>query len=100
MIFGKISFLRASLKSNADISVDFLFADDKFKKESLTRKETVQITGFSVNISSPEDLIILKLLSGRQQDRLDAKNILEFQKQHLDREYLKKWAEKFRIEVE
>lgn len=71
-IFGKISFLRATLKSNTDVSVDFLFADDDFKKEALRRKETVNIDDFSINISAPEDLIILKLLSGRDQDELDA----------------------------
>ncbi|MDI6891315.1 MAG: hypothetical protein QMC83_10340 [Thermodesulfovibrionales bacterium] len=29
MVFGKITFLRATLKSNTDISVDFVFADDE-----------------------------------------------------------------------
>jgi predicted nucleotidyltransferase len=100
MTFGKISFLRAALKSNADVAVDFLFADDEFKNSALKRKETVQITGFSVNVSSPEDLIILKLLSDRAQDRLDAKKIIEFQKGHLDREYMQKWFDSLGIKVE
>jgi len=99
MIFGKISFLRATLKSNADVSVDFLFADDDFKKEALRRKETVNIDDFSINISAPEDLIILKLLSGREQDKLDAQKILEIQKEHLDREYIQKWSKRLGIEL-
>jgi predicted nucleotidyltransferase len=89
--------LRATLKSNKNISVDFLFADDDFKNEALERKETVQITGLSVNISTPEDLIILKLLSSREQDRLDAEKILEIQKEHLDWAYLQKWSERLGI---
>ena len=99
MIFGKISFLRATLKSNPDISVDFLFADDEFKNEALKRKETVRIDDFSINIAAPEDLIILKFLSGRGQDRLDAEKILEIQKEHLDREYMQRWAERLGIEM-
>lgn len=99
MVFGKITFLRATLKSNTDISVDFLFADDDFKNESLKRKKAVQIAVFSVNITTPEDLIILKLLSGRKQDRLDAEKIIEIQKEHLDREYIKKWFKKLRIKL-
>lgn len=99
LIFGKISFLRATLKSNADISVDFLFADDDFKNEALKRKETLQISDFSVNVSAPEDLIILKLLSGREQDNLDAKKIFEIQKKRLDREYMQKWSKRLGIEV-
>jgi len=98
MIFGKISF-RATLKSNPDISVDVLFADDEFKNEALKRKETVRIDDFSINIAAPEDLIILKFLSGRGQDRLDAEKILEIQKEHLDREYMQRWAERLGIEM-
>ncbi len=97
MTFGKISFLRVTLKSNKDISVDFLFADDEFKNKALKRKEFVQVKDFKVNISTPEDLIILKLLSGREQDRLDAEKIREIQKEHLDIEYMQKWFGKLGI---
>ena len=72
------------MKSNPDVSVDFLFVDDVFKKEALKRKKVIQLTDFSVNISTPEDLIILKLVSGREQDRLDAGKILDIQRENLD----------------
>ena len=98
MVFGKIAFLRATLKSNPDISVDFLFSDDEFKNGALQRKETVKIDDFSLNISSPEDLIILKLLSVRAQDRLDAEKIIKLQKENLDKEYMKKWVQELGIE--
>jgi hypothetical protein len=98
MVFGKIAFLRATLKSNPDISVDFLFSDDEFKNGALQRKETVKINEFSLNISSPEDLVILKLLSGRAQDRLDAEKIIKIQKENLDKEYMKKWVQKLGME--
>jgi len=97
MTFGKISFLRVTLKRNKDISVDFLFADDEFKNKALKRKKSVQVKDFKVNISTPEDLIILKLLSGREQDRLDAEKIREIQKEHLDIEYMLKWFGKLGI---
>jgi predicted nucleotidyltransferase len=98
MVFGKITFLRATLKSNTDISVDFLFADDEFKNRALQRKETVKVNDFSLNISSPEDLILLKLLSGREQDRLDAEKIIKIQKENLDKEYMKKWLQRLSLE--
>ncbi|MDI6890356.1 MAG: nucleotidyltransferase [Thermodesulfovibrionales bacterium] len=66
----------------------------------MQRKETVKVNDFSVNISSPEDLIILKLLSGREQDRLDAEKIIKIQKEHLDKEYIQKWSKKLSIELE
>jgi hypothetical protein len=68
-------------------------------RSALKRKETVQIADFSVNISTPEDLIILKLLSGREQDKLDAQKILEIQKEHLDRKYIQKWSKRLGIEL-
>ena len=99
MTFARISFMRATLKSNKDISIDFLFADDDFKNEALRRKETIQVAGFSVNVTTPEDLVILKLLSGREQDRLDAKKILEIQKGNLDMEHIQNWLHKLSIEL-
>lgn len=99
MVFEKITFLRATLKSNADIAVDFIFADDDFKHEALKRKETVALDDVSVNISTPEDLIILKLLSGREQDRLDANKIIAIQGKNLDNGYLQMWVERFGLEL-
>jgi hypothetical protein len=98
MVFEKITFLRATLKSNTDITVDFLFADDEFKNTALQRKELIQVNDFSLYISSPEDLIILKLLSGREQDRLDAEKILAIRKDNLDQEYIRNWTERLGIE--
>ena len=100
MIFGRVSFLRATLKSNADISVDFVFSDDFFKGKALKRREVARLTDFSLNITTPEDLIILKLLSGREQDRLDAMKILEIQKGKLDMDYLQTWMEKLDLKFE
>jgi len=100
MVFGRISFLRATLRSNADISIDFIFSDDFFKIEALKRKEVVQLSDFVLNIATPEDLIILKLLSGREQDKLDAMKILQIQKNKLDKDYLQTWMEKLALKLE
>lgn len=94
MTFQRVSLLRATLKSNPDITVDFLFADDEFKQEALNRSSAVSLGDYSVTIPSPEDLILLKLLSGRPLDRIDAENVIETQKGLLDREYIKRWAVK------
>jgi hypothetical protein len=92
MIFKKVYLLRARLKSNADISVDFLLADDACKREALKRRTAVQIADFSVNIPTPEDLILLRKLSGRPQDNLDAEKIFAVRKNDLDMNYIQKWA--------
>ena len=99
MTFEKISLLRATLKSNLDIFVDFLFADNDFQKEALMRRQTVEVADFTVNISTPEDLVLLKLISGREQDILDAKKIFGMQRGHLDMEYMQRWSGKLQVQL-
>ena len=98
MVFKRVSFLRATLKSNTDISVDFLFADDDFKQAALKRRISVQMSGATVNIPTPEDLILLKQLSGRPQDILDAEKIQHVRRNELDEDYMRKWSKKLGIE--
>ena len=99
MNFERVSLLRATLKSNVDLSVDFLFADDEFKKDALSRRQTVNLADFTVNIPTPEDLILLKILSNREHDLLDAKKVFEMQKQQLDMEYLQRWAKSLQVRL-
>ena len=99
MTFEKISLLRATLKSNLDIFVDFLFADNDFQKEALMRRQTVEVADFTVNIPTPEDLVLLKLISGREQDILDAKKIFGMQRGHLDMEYMQRWSGKLQVQL-
>ena len=98
MTLRAISLLRATLRENPDISVDFLFADNEYARQALKRKERVSLKDFSVNITTPEDLILLKLLSGREQDWIDAAKVLEIQAGRLDKKYLTSWATKHGIE--
>jgi hypothetical protein len=97
MVFQKVSILRAMLKENADVSVDFLLIDDEFKAHAISRKVSARLTDFSVNIATAEDLILLKLLSGREQDKLDAVQVHEANKENLDLAYLSNWSKKLGI---
>ncbi|MFN3966789.1 MAG: DUF6036 family nucleotidyltransferase, partial [Endomicrobiia bacterium] len=45
---------------------------------------------------SPEDLVLLKLMSGRTRDLDDVRDIIKFQR-NLNFKYLKKWAKKLNI---
>ena len=99
MTFDRISLLRATLKSNLDVFVDFLFANDDFQKEALSRRQAVNITDLAVNIPTPEDLILLKLISGREQDLLDAKKVFSMQRKNLDMVYMQRWSEKLQVKL-
>jgi len=97
--FQRVSFLRATLKADPELFVDFVFADDEFKAGILKRKHPVHLADFSVSIATPEDLAILSLLSGREQGRIDAEQIIVMQGAHLDRNYLQTWADWFGLTI-
>lgn len=79
-----------------NIIVDFLIADDEFKRNVLSRKIGIKIDNQVIFIVKIEDLIILKLLSKREQDYLDTKNLLKIQ--DLDFDYIRFWLEKLKID--
>ncbi len=71
---------------------DFILADDRYKQESLGRAVPLPWEGAEIRVASPEDVILLKLLAGRDQDRVDARNIVRTRSDSLDRKYLERWA--------
>ncbi len=65
-----ITFLRMLTKKDLTV-IDLVFADDQYKKNAL---------------------------SGREQDKLDVKEIIEHQRNSLDLRYLKSWLKKMGLE--
>ena len=99
MEFKKANILRMFLegKESQLLMLDFILADDEYKRESLKRAVVLQWEGQEIRVASPEDMILLKLLSGRGQDQVDVENIIRIQKDSLDRNYLKHWAERLAL---
>lgn len=72
--------------------VDLLHARDAFHRDTLARRRSVAIEGVSIDVATPEDLILLKLRAGRDQDFVDVAGIVARQKDALDPIYLRSWA--------
>ena len=83
-----------------DLWVDFIVSSTDFENSAFKRKIKVKLLGKSVNIPSPEDLILLKLIPGRERDILDVKSIIERHRSKLDKRYLENWAQKLSDEAE
>jgi hypothetical protein len=79
------------------IPVDFLLPRDAHDQECLVRRRHYQLSGLSLWIISPEDLVLHKLKTGRAQDFLDVLSVLHRQKQLLDRPYVIQWAQRLGI---
>ena len=88
---------------DSGIKVDFwLLQDDVFDRKRFERRQVHRISGREIVFSSPEDMILKKLLwfkeSEIEKHLDDTLGILEIQ-QNLDLHYLETWAEKLKIQI-
>lgn len=83
-----------------ELWVDIIIASTEFERSALRRKKAVRFLGARVNLPSPEDFILLKVIPGRDKDILDAMAVVIRHKGRLDRKYLESWAQKLSDEAE
>lgn len=74
------------------VQIDVILASTKLEEEAMKRKKKISFLGQPVFFCSPEDLILFKLIAGRQKDISDAESIAIRHKNKLNKVYLKKWA--------
>ena len=76
MIFQGISIWRiVGIRSGQEVVIDFLLADSTYLRTALERRQTVPFGTLQVPMLSIEDLVILKMVAGRLQDRADLEKI-------------------------
>lgn len=92
LIEKPLEFIRETrvlpLKTIGEQRIDIIFGALPFEKNAIDRAVKVQIGSTNVNFCTPEDLILLKIISDRPKDTDDVRGILAFQKENLDYEYL------------
>jgi hypothetical protein len=81
------------------IDVDVFFAESRFQEEIMRRRRVAEVEQRQLWIASPEDLILLKLVSGRPRDWIDVGDVL-FTQGELDVQYMRRWAGELGIESE
>lgn len=72
--------------------IDLFIAKNKYQTAIIKRAKKIKLDNVFINIITPEDLILLKLQTGRERDTEDVRNILTENYKILDIGYLKKWA--------
>ncbi len=75
-----------------DFHVDFICGAMPFELEALKRKQFISLYGMRIPFPTPEDLILFKLIPGREKDLFDIQGIFLRHKEKLDLAYLRKWA--------
>jgi Nucleotidyl transferase AbiEii toxin, Type IV TA system len=82
-----------------DVQFDLLLAETPLEKSALGRRIKCSVPGVSVPIDvlKCEDLILLKLASGRLIDHADAASLMRENRDTIDFQYLRSWAERLRL---
>lgn len=76
------------VKTRDDQRIDIIFGALPFERSAIDRAVKVPIGSITVNFCTPEDLILLKIISDRSKDNEDVHGVLAFQKEKLDFDYL------------
>lgn len=76
------------------IDADITFGALTFEQEVVKRATRVEISGISVPLATPEDLIVMKAVAHRPRDIGDIESILDVHPK-LDRERIRRWVREF-----
>src|SRR3989338_10361461 len=72
--------------------IDCWIPKTNFELQALKRRKRVKLAGKNIYLPAAEDLILFKLIAGRDKDNEDLKWIIRRQKSILDKKYLKFWS--------
>lgn len=86
--------------SAPDFPLDLIFAISELHKSALGRRRSLSLQGVQVSVSSPEDLLLLKLSAGRPRNFDDVMGIVGNANRQLDLDYLWSWAERLGLQSE
>lgn len=74
--------------TKSGLGADLIFGMLPFEDEAIRRARPIAIGGYEVRFCTPEDLILLKIVSDREQDLADIRGVVRLQGERLDLEYL------------
>ena len=80
-----------------DVPVDLLVANCDFQVELVERAFSETVSGRTIKIATPEDMIVLKLIADRPRDREDIE-VLRKRYDQLDWNYIEIWCHIWEIE--
>ncbi len=75
-------------RHRSGMRVDLILGSIAYAKRAIARAKAVDIGGATVNVCTPEDLLLLKIVSTRERDRADVQSLIRLRRDSLDRRYL------------
>jgi predicted nucleotidyltransferase len=92
--FVKETFVLPVLDKKTGFRVDFIFSFSEYKRTAIKRVNKIKIDKVEVNFASVEDVIIHKIVAGRERDLEDVRKII-LKNKEIDFEYILRWLEFF-----
>lgn len=92
--FIKETYVLPLYDEKSGFRVDFIFSFSQYEKEAIKRVKKIKIDDVYINYASIEDLIIHKIIAGRERDMEDIKGIL-IKNRRVDENYILKWLGEF-----
>lgn len=96
--FELLRFICIDEETSFEIFIDIVTVTTEFQKQIFKRKTKTDFLGVTINIASLEDIILLKLLADRSIDFVDAEGLIQENKKDVDKNYLRNWAKRLRIQ--
>ena len=78
------------------VDIDIFLAESAFQEELLARRRREVVDDRTIWMVSPEVLILLKLLAGRDRDTADIGDVM-FTQENLDEAYMRRWAKEIGV---
>jgi predicted nucleotidyltransferase len=92
--FVKETFVLPVLDKKTGFRVDFIFSFSEYERTAIKRVNKIKIDKVEVNFASVEDVIIHKIVAGRERDLEDVRKII-LKNKDIDFEYILRWLEFF-----
>lgn len=92
--FVETTFVLPTIDPKTTIRIDFIFSISEYEKQAFKRVRKININNTPINYASLEDLIIHKIIAGRQRDIEDIKYIL-LKNKEIDNNYINFWLLEF-----
>lgn len=80
--------------TNSETDVDLSLVLTPFEFLSIERAQLRDVGGLMVPVATPEDLIVMKLVAGREHDILDVREVIDMNRD-LDLKHIRRWLREF-----
>jgi len=97
--FLRQTFVLPVMDPKSHIRIDFVFSLTEYERQAIQRGRMVRLGGVDVRFVSLEDLIVMKVISGRPRDLEDVASVVR-KNPGFDQTHVRRWLREFDSELD